>query len=260
MPSEGTLIAESKSVEAGGSVWVGLRVTMKPKWHIYWKNPGDSGVAPTLKWTLPDGVKLTTPAWPAPHRVWLDPLMMYGYGDEVLFAVEVRVPKEYKAKTLRIGLEASWLVCDEVYLDERLEQEIEIPVRSGAPAKHAKWAPLFARTRAATPKTVKNAFVMGGNRDPDERMIALGIRTKLVPIDKESRVYFFPAKGEVLDHTADQALIRIDGSTMLMLTPAATLKNNQIQRLRGVLVVEQGKQRRAYLVDAPPLKPVFGRD
>ena len=30
-------------VDAGKTIWVGLRLTHQPHWHTYWKNPGDSG-------------------------------------------------------------------------------------------------------------------------------------------------------------------------------------------------------------------------
>lgn len=35
----------------------GLRFRLLPGWHIYWRNPGDSGGPPTIKWSVPDGVE-----------------------------------------------------------------------------------------------------------------------------------------------------------------------------------------------------------
>jgi DsbC/DsbD-like thiol-disulfide interchange protein len=32
-----------------------LRFRMEPGWHLYWKNPGDSGLAPEVAWDLPPG-------------------------------------------------------------------------------------------------------------------------------------------------------------------------------------------------------------
>jgi DsbC/DsbD-like thiol-disulfide interchange protein len=37
------LIAEVSEVKAGEPFWVALRETIRPHWHTYWKNPGDSG-------------------------------------------------------------------------------------------------------------------------------------------------------------------------------------------------------------------------
>ncbi len=254
IPSEGKLIAESKSVAPGGTLWVGLRITMKPRWHVYWKNPGDSGLAPKLDWTVPDGVKLSVPAWPAPHKIWLDPLMMYGYEGELLLPARIDVPKDYKGKTLTVALDAKWLCCDEICLDGGLKAKIEVPVRAGVAEKDAQWAPLFARTRAATPKAVDNAFALAWTRKGGALAFWLQFRSVKVPVDKESRAYFFPEKGGVFDHTADQKLTVNDKGGALRLTLDPAMKKDRIPRLRGVLVVEQGKTRRAYLVDLPGKK------
>lgn len=43
------LVSETATVEAGRPFWVALRFTLQPGWHIYWKNPGDSGEAPHIR-------------------------------------------------------------------------------------------------------------------------------------------------------------------------------------------------------------------
>ena len=45
------LVTEARSVEAGSTITVGIHQTIKPKWHTYWGNPGDAGVATTIAWT-----------------------------------------------------------------------------------------------------------------------------------------------------------------------------------------------------------------
>src|SRR5260370_36037198 len=47
------LLADVAAVKAGEPFWVGLRQTIRPKWHTYWKNPGESGLPTEIKWTLP---------------------------------------------------------------------------------------------------------------------------------------------------------------------------------------------------------------
>src|ERR1700694_812578 len=55
------------AVNRGEPFWVGLRQTIRPKWHTYWKNPGESGLPTEIKWTLPPGVKADPIVWPTPH-------------------------------------------------------------------------------------------------------------------------------------------------------------------------------------------------
>lgn len=41
------LLADASSIKAGQPFTVGVKLTIKPDWHVYWKNPGDSGMATT---------------------------------------------------------------------------------------------------------------------------------------------------------------------------------------------------------------------
>src|SRR5258708_8245262 len=60
------LLADVAAVKPGEPFWVGLRQAIRPKWHTYWKNPGESGLPTEIKWTLPEGVKADPIAWPPP--------------------------------------------------------------------------------------------------------------------------------------------------------------------------------------------------
>ena len=72
------LVSEVATVKPGEPFWVGLRQTLRPKWHTYWKNPGDSGLPTTLQWTLPTGVQAGPIEWPTPKRLPIGPLVNYG--------------------------------------------------------------------------------------------------------------------------------------------------------------------------------------
>jgi DsbC/DsbD-like thiol-disulfide interchange protein len=52
---EAELVAEHAAL-APGENWVGLRLRPEPGWHVYWRNPGDSGIPSRLDWQLPEGV------------------------------------------------------------------------------------------------------------------------------------------------------------------------------------------------------------
>ena len=69
----------------------GLYFKMEPGWHIYWKNPGDSGEPPHIHWTLPAGITASPMQFPAPERLPLGPLMDFGYENEVYFPIPLTV-------------------------------------------------------------------------------------------------------------------------------------------------------------------------
>src|SRR5262245_56125414 len=49
------LVADTTSMQPGSDLHVGLRFAPERGWHVYWRNPGDSGEAPRLTWRLPPG-------------------------------------------------------------------------------------------------------------------------------------------------------------------------------------------------------------
>ena len=73
------LVPMTQWATPGSTVVVAVRQDIQPGWHTYWRNPGDSGGATTLDWTLPAGVKADPILWPLPTRQRLLGLMNYGY-------------------------------------------------------------------------------------------------------------------------------------------------------------------------------------
>jgi DsbC/DsbD-like thiol-disulfide interchange protein len=89
-----TLISEGASIEPGSPLWVGLRQRIAPGWHTYWLNPGDSGEAPSIEWSLPTGFGAEPIVWPRPERLPAGPVMSYGYTKEVVLLTRVTVPAD----------------------------------------------------------------------------------------------------------------------------------------------------------------------
>src|ERR1700722_2967366 len=86
-----SFVSSRDAARPGESFDAGLRLKMKPGWHVYWKNPGDSGLAPKLDWSLPAGWSADAFEWPAPRRLEAPPLTSFGYEDEVVFPLALTV-------------------------------------------------------------------------------------------------------------------------------------------------------------------------
>ena len=87
--------------------WLGVRWRLAPGWHVYWLNPGDSGMA-TVVDASSETVTLGEPRFPGPER-FESPggITSYGYGDELV----VLVPAEGEGL---VELDLAWLVCKDV--------------------------------------------------------------------------------------------------------------------------------------------------
>ena len=45
------LLAEHAAIRPGAPVSLGLAFDLADHWHVYWRNPGDSGEPPKITWT-----------------------------------------------------------------------------------------------------------------------------------------------------------------------------------------------------------------
>ncbi len=106
---EPRLVAHLRVAPGGGATWkVGVELVPDEGWHVYWRNPGDTGLAPRIDWQLP-GARFGEIAWPTP-RSFYDAdadLRSYGYDHSVVLATTAEVPAG--AHTLNVDVDA--LVC-----------------------------------------------------------------------------------------------------------------------------------------------------
>ena len=73
------LLVEKNEVTTNEDFVVGIKFDIEPGWHIYWKNPGDSGLPAEVEWKNTDSIKFKNFLWPSPEKTPEDPLMTYGY-------------------------------------------------------------------------------------------------------------------------------------------------------------------------------------
>src|SRR5580698_7123877 len=72
------LIGPDAQLHPGTANNAGLYFKLEPGWHVYWRNPGDAGEPPHIKWTLPQGITAGPIEYPIPKRLPLGPLMDFG--------------------------------------------------------------------------------------------------------------------------------------------------------------------------------------
>jgi len=127
------LVSEVAAVGPGQTFWVALELDIRDGWHTYWRNPGDSGQATSLKWELPPGFTAGEIIWTAPHRFEIAPLVNYGYAKHAVHLVQIRAPKDLKAGSpvggtpATLSAKASWLVCSDVCIPESADLQLKMP-------------------------------------------------------------------------------------------------------------------------------------
>ena len=141
-----------QGIAPGQPLWLGLQLRHASGWHTYWRNPGDSGLATELNWTLPPGWQAGPIEWPLPQRIAIGTLANYGYEGEVLLPVAVTLGAQPPAGTeAEVKLHASWLVCREECIPQEGDFVLRLPLRSS----YAAHASAFAAARAAVPRPAR---------------------------------------------------------------------------------------------------------
>lgn len=216
-------------VAPGKPLWLGLRMEHAPQWHTYWKNPGDSGLATTLQWTLPAGFAAGEIAWPTPRPLPVGPLMNFGYEGTVLLPVAVTVPATFAGDALAVTLRADWLVCREVCIPEGGDFALQVPARA-ATSLHAA---LFEQSRALQPRTL--APVQASARVDGD---ALVVRVAGLPPELAGRALrLLPELAGVIDNAAPPQA-RWEGNTWEARVALSAQRSESPAALAAVLVLD----------------------
>ena len=137
---------------AGGTVTLATVISPDAGWHAYWKNPGDAGRAPKMKWTLPDGFAADSFRFPAPHLIPFGEMNTYGYNESLVLLADIEVPAGLEPGTdYEIAGKASWVVCDdELCVPERANLSVVLSVADSPRANDA--ANTIAEAEAKVPQ------------------------------------------------------------------------------------------------------------
>jgi thiol:disulfide interchange protein DsbD len=103
--------------EPGKPFLVGVEFHLDPEWHCYWKNPGDSGTPPEIRWHLPPKWQANELEWPVPAILKVQGgLVNYGYENDVVFLYRLVPPSDATVGPAKLEADASWLVCQDICL------------------------------------------------------------------------------------------------------------------------------------------------
>ncbi|MFM8229767.1 MAG: protein-disulfide reductase DsbD domain-containing protein, partial [Chthoniobacterales bacterium] len=122
---EASLVADTTSIVAGKPFRLGLHLKIAPGWHVYWKNPGDSGIATEPGWDLPENFQVGSLQWPLPKRI-TEPgnIEVYAYKTETLLVAEVVPPQNMDGESVTFRAKPKWLVCEQICIPGAAELEL----------------------------------------------------------------------------------------------------------------------------------------
>lgn len=232
------------SASGANELWVGLRFQLKPGWHIYWRNPGDSGGPPVVKWSLPPGATVSEFEWPAPHRIPLGPLVNFGYEESVVLPAKVTLPAGLAAGQaggqgggagpLQVGGFVRWLICKDVCVSDETTLSISLPLAAQDKAFVSQWANDIEGARKAVPKAAPRTWKSSARIEGNELVL-----TVVMDRPAESAV-FFPLDVGQIENAAPQQVQASGKELRMRLKKAEQGAKAPVATLRGVLSFASG--------------------
>ena len=247
-----TLLSEQPQVTPGQTLWLGLRFDLIPHWHVYWRNPGASGAAPVIRWTLPDGWIAGDIHWPVPKRIPAGPLTNYGYENTVILLVPVQIPAgSLPNNPLIVTAAADWLVCRIECVPETGRFTLELHPANHPAAADPETQRLFTAARAQWP----TAITAVGRYQLESDTLAITVDLPELTANDSAEVWFAAHEWGPTDPSAAQRWQRTATGFTLQV-PVGDAPPAANTALDGVLLVETtangSASRRGYSVQLIP--------
>ena len=152
--AEANLLVATKGYTVGQPLQLGVRLKMDAGWHSYWVNPGEGGMEMSVDWKLPEGWSAGPLLYPVPIRFMTGELPGFGYEDEVIIPVRL-MPAEDAKGQVEIGVELSWLTCDDTACVPG-DAELKLSIGPGGdPTEHSEAIFETLKTNPRHPKGSK---------------------------------------------------------------------------------------------------------
>nr|WP_324259297.1 thioredoxin family protein [Cellvibrio fontiphilus] len=235
------LVASVSAVVPGSEIYLGINQKIIPHWHTYWVNPGDSGNATTIEWTLPEGASASDIIWPAPSRFSMGPITNYAYENNVTLLSKIAIPDSlavgdnFTARAL-----VDWLVCEEECIPQQVELALSLPVVA-TQAETGAGSELIAEAQARLPipvpwnVTAKQSVI---DSETGQGTLTLHIALPTEQLAQVQDIWFYPYDwGRIRQSDAQVRTNVADGIQLQIPTGEAPAAIGD--QLAGVLVIKE---------------------
>lgn len=242
------VVASHLAVTPGQTIRLAWDIRLEPHWHVYWQNPGDSGLAPRLIPANP-AVSVENVQWPLPKVISLPPITNYGYEDRVVLVMDVRLPDMIPAGPLELPLQLEYLYCKDMCLPGKVSLVLPLEVAAASRANPAFDEPqAYASSRLPLPLPV--GAEVRAFREGAETFLVMGGGMAA------QELRFIPFSEGWLDDAAAQQRRERDGYVQLAL-PHDPHGTSLPERVQGILLAGgQGYHVDVALGDAPVAQKV----
>jgi DsbC/DsbD-like thiol-disulfide interchange protein len=232
-----SLLSAADSITPGIENFIGFYLKPEPHWHVYWQNPGDSGLAPKLKWRPQPQVSIGDIQWPFPELIPVEHLMNYGYSGDVLLPVPVTISKDYTDDQITFKVSASWLVCKIACVPGKADLSLTLPLAAQGEAVTRTHQALFDQALSKVPGLLS---LQGAPVNISDSEVSIQLYAKSALFKQAKQVQFFPITENLVEYATPAKLqwhnnmLRINQSKSMEFIQAPS-------SIEGIIVID-GKQ------------------
>jgi len=151
-----TVYSDVATIAPGSTFHLAFEFTIEKDWHIYWLNPGDSGIATSIEIKAPEGFTVGPILFPGPQRIEDAGMVSYGYETAATLIAEVKAPEALTpGEALRFDIRSDWLVCKQTCVLGSAETTLALKTAEAGQSTRSPDTARLAKAKERLPQPLK---------------------------------------------------------------------------------------------------------
>lgn len=245
---EAKIIFDSFSLEKSRIIEAAVLVKLDEDWHIYWRNPGDSGMPTSFEFILPENVKVSETKWAVPKIFEFEGYASYGYEGLAVFPFSLIIPENFNQDEITIEVNLKSLICKDVCkpFNQRISKTIKLDEMYIASKEDSD---LLFSTHKNLPVANDKIKLQAKNFSDS---VLINISSETIKINKIKNVHFIPYENGIFKNSVVQSFT-VSGSDLVLTVEFDPFKTKIPETLYGILLIdltsEEGNSKLAFEVN-----------
>jgi len=230
---EAYIILDSFSLEKSRFIDAAVVIRLEDGWHIYWRNPGDSGMPTSFEFILPEKISVSEIKWTVPKIFEFEGYASYGYEGIAVFPFSIYIPENFNQDEITIELNLRSLICKDVCKPFNKKLSKTINLKKNFVADNSV-SDLISNASKNIPKKNDKLKLRAKNHSD---YVAINISSDIIKINKIRNVHFIPYENGIFKNSVTQNF-SISDSVAELIVEFDPFKTKVPEFLSGLLVIE----------------------
>lgn len=231
--AEAYIIFDSSSLEKSRILDAAVVIRLEEGWHIYWRNPGDSGMPTSFEFILPEGIKVSEIKWAVPKIFEFEGYASYGYEDLAVFPFSIYIPENFNQDKITIEVNLKSLICKDVCKPFNQNVSRIIRLKDSYVSSKSDSDLLYHTYKGLPIKNDKLKLQAKNHSD----YVEINISSDIIKINKIRNVHFIPYENGIFKNSVAQNFYLSD-SVVRLNVEFDSFKTKVPETLSGILIIE----------------------